>query len=669
MPAPCSLDVKEALRGCLCSERKAADMLSESEKEYIIGLLQQGQELPEDFRNKLFPVRNQEYELAYAGKMRREDLFAGEDGTHPAPIQINKVFAGDGHPAGEDNWRNLIVFGDNLQFLKTVREDTDPVIRGKLRRRVKLVYIDPPFATTDDFASGDGVKSYSDKKKGAEFIEYIRRRLLLIRDILADDGSIFVHLDWKKAHYIKLVLDEVFGEERFVNEIVWHYPDNFQGNVKGFANNHNVIFWYSKTRRYTAEKVMIPLPGRVKRDKRVWSAAEKKLVSARDEHGKLIYEVFSEKKADDVWDIGQSSTTKSGSGEFIDYPTQKPEELLRRILLAATAEGDIVMDCFAGSGTLAAVAEKLGRRWVVCDIGKLAYFTIQRRMLGIDKSRSLRDKRRAYGKPARAFMTCSLGAYDLKSTLEMDWEEYRAFVARLFEFRLEAYTIGGYPFDGRKGDDPVVIFPHRQFAESNVDERFLADISARISRQIPGGRVYVIAPSTRVDFLTDYCELDRGVRCYFLKIPYQMINELHQIPYRKMRQPQSRNDVNAVEDIKGFGFNRAPAVESALETAGGKVCLSIRSFTCKELRAGRSEAEKELSGFELLSAVFIDRSYDGEAFQMTDYFFLEDIARRGDCLEIELDSDAVGGELMAVYTDIYGNDCTESFVVNKGEPM
>ena len=154
-----------------------------------------------------------------------------------------------------------------------------------------------------------------------------------------------------------------------VNEIIWYYPDNFQGNVKGFVTNHNNIFWYSKSETYISNKVIIPLDKPVKRDKRIWSKELGKLVSARNDDGTLIYEEFTEKKADDVWTIGQTSVTKSTSNEYMDYPTQKPEELLRRIIEASTNEGMLVADFFGGSGVTAAVANKLRRRFIHCDIG------------------------------------------------------------------------------------------------------------------------------------------------------------------------------------------------------------------------------------------------------------------------------------------------------------
>lgn len=637
-------------------------MLSKAEKDYIIDLIEKGEKIPADFKYKLFPVDHKEYELAYAGKMRKEDLLANDDGSFPVPLQIEKIFCGEEHPKYEDGWRNMIVFGDNLQFMKTIYKNEDIIVKNKIKGKVKLVYIDPPFATSDDFQNSDGAKAYTDKKKGAEFIEYIRKRLILIKEILSDDGCIFVHLDRKKAHYIKIVLDEVFGEANFVNEIVWHYPDNLQGNVKGFANNHNVIFWYSKSSTYTANKVFIPLGKTTMRDKRIWSSEEKKLVSARDENGKLIYEKFSEKKADDVWDIGQSSTTKKNSAEFIDYPTQKPEELIRRILLSASNEGDIVMDCFAGSGTVAAVAEKLGRKWILCDIGKLSHYTCQKRMLEIQKSKSLIKKNCKYNKTSREFITCSLGSYDLKAALAMEFSKYKDFVSGLFNIDLKSTKIGGYTFDGKKDDNPVVIFNYNLHKESNVDELFIEDISKHIGNRMAGGRIYIVSPSTRVDYITDYEEVN-NIRYYFLKIPYQIIKELHQKDFKKFRQPRSKNDVNALDESIGFSFNRTPSVNSSIRQENEKIIITINDFTSDELNSRKTKDEKELSGFELLSSIFIDRAYNGKEFIMSDAIFSDEVNTIDGKIIIELDKATIGEKIMIVYTDIFGNDLTESFVL------
>ena len=145
-------------------------MLSKAEKDYLIDLLEKGESIPDEFKYKLFPVAHKEYELAYAGKMRREDLLADEDGSFAVPLQIEKIFGGSDHPEHEDGWHNMAVFGDNLQFLKTVYKNEDPLIHNKIKGKVKLIYIDPPFATSDDFEGKEGAKAYTDKKKGAEFM-------------------------------------------------------------------------------------------------------------------------------------------------------------------------------------------------------------------------------------------------------------------------------------------------------------------------------------------------------------------------------------------------------------------------------------------------------------------------------------------------------------------
>ena len=186
-------------------------------REYVISLLKEGKSIPEDLKYELFPVINKEYELLYSGKMRKEDLLSNEDDTFPLSIQIDRIFD---NKDNNSDWKNMIVFGDNLQFLKTIYENKDPIIKDKVKGKVKLIYIDPPFATQDEFRNTEGAKAYNDKKKGAEFLEFLRRRLILAREILADDGSIFVHIDQKMGHLVQVVLDEVFGKNSFVNEII-----------------------------------------------------------------------------------------------------------------------------------------------------------------------------------------------------------------------------------------------------------------------------------------------------------------------------------------------------------------------------------------------------------------------------------------------------------------
>lgn len=372
-----------------------------------------------------FTNNKKEYELVYAGKMRKEDVLADTEEAKPVPLQVEKVFNGKKYPLYSKDWHNLLVFGDSLQILKTFYENKDPLIKDKIKGKVKLIYIDPPFATKKDFRNKDGERAYRDKAKGAEFVEFLRRRLFVAKELLAEDGSIFVHLDQKKGHYIKMVLDEVFGEENLVNEIIWHFR-TYQGQVKNyFPRKHNIIYWYrnkihpeftlaydddyedtvdaERWRKYIVNGNQIRGNKYPKSDSRFMAYYDRWV----KEHGRkpnrndIIYKVQGY-VVDDVWTDIQALDPKD-KDERVDYPTQKPEQLLNRIIKSVTDEGDLIMDFFCGSGTTLAAAEKLNRRWIGCDIGKLAMYTTQKRLLEIDQSKDLENQKKKYGKPAKSF--------------------------------------------------------------------------------------------------------------------------------------------------------------------------------------------------------------------------------------------------------------------------
>ena len=184
--------------------------ISKKERDNLIKLLQEGNDIPEKYQDILFTneQKQKEYELTYDGKAREEDIIAD---TLAAPLQEVRTFNSDNK--FEDGWTNKLIFGDNLMALKNLYED--PKIKGK----VKLIYIDPPFATKQDFMK-DEEKAYKDKIAGSKFLEFLRKRLVLLRELLAENGTIYIHLDWRKAHYAKILSDEIFGEENFRNEII-----------------------------------------------------------------------------------------------------------------------------------------------------------------------------------------------------------------------------------------------------------------------------------------------------------------------------------------------------------------------------------------------------------------------------------------------------------------
>lgn len=199
-----------------------------------------GQEISTEFARVLFPPERREYELTYYGKETKEQIIAQ---TYAAPLQEDRRFAG----ATTSEWTNMLIFGDNLQVLKSLIEMKRA---GKLKNAdgtegVRLIYIDPPFASKQDFTNDE--KAYSDKMKGAEFLEWLRKRLILLKEIMSVDGSIFVHLDWHKSHYMKVLMDEIFGEGNFINEIVWHYG-TYVGNTKNnFPRKHDTILVYGRS--------------------------------------------------------------------------------------------------------------------------------------------------------------------------------------------------------------------------------------------------------------------------------------------------------------------------------------------------------------------------------------------------------------------------------------
>lgn len=399
--------------------------LTEAEKQELIRRLNAGEPIPEKWKNRLFPGGEsgapigKEYHLAYEGKLKREQVLAQ---TPAAPWQLVREFCTDNpHP---DGWRNLLVWGDNLLALRGLLADQQGPNRFGTRGKIKLIYIDPPFATRQDFMK-DKEKAYRDKVLGAQFIEFLRRRLILLREVLSDDGSIYVHLDTKKSHYIKAVLDEVFEENNFHNEIVWKRTSAHSDST-GYANVHDTIFYYSKTDKplfqpiYSAysEEHILRRYNRVDPDGRrytdgdldakglrgggydyVWKGIRRtwrcpiETMKRYESENRIYYtrkglarikryldEVKGNPPADLWTDI---FPVNSQAAERINYPTQKPEGILDRIIRASSMEGDIVLDCFSGSGSTAAVAEKLGRRWIVMDCGKLSIYTTQKRLFSL----------------------------------------------------------------------------------------------------------------------------------------------------------------------------------------------------------------------------------------------------------------------------------------------
>lgn len=357
----------------------------------------------------------------------------------------------------EVEWRNKLIWGDNKYVMSALLE--------KFAGKIDLIYIDPPFATGADFSTkvsiGDAEVEHTKEASAIEevayrdtwgkgldsFLQMMYDRLVLMRDLLSEDASIFVHLDWHVSHYAKIILDDIFGYDNFQNEIVWYYYNKFQGNVNRFASNHDVIFWYRKGKDFKFKAIKEKRGETVKQIKRVWDKDSGKIVNAKGEDGKVLYIETDEKTIDDVWRI--SMLQPADRTENVFYPTQKPEAILERIINACTNEGDLVADFFGGSGTTAAVAEKLGRRWITSDLGRYAIHTTRKRMLEIEGCKPFEILN--IGKYERQYwQTFNFG----KKTPEQTLAEYIGFVLKLY--KAEALPGSAY-IHGRKGNKLVHI--------------------------------------------------------------------------------------------------------------------------------------------------------------------------------------------------------------------
>ena len=304
--------------------------------------------------------------------------------TQYFPAQLKESY---GEPT--DGWMNKIFWGDNLQVMSHMLKE----YRGK----VDLIYIDPPFDSKADYkkkiklkgkaVEGDTLafeeKQYGDIWSSDEYLQFMFERLILCRELLTDNGVMALHCDWHQSSYLRAIADEVFGRNAFVNEIIWYYYNKMQGNVNRFASNHDNIFIYAKGKAYTFNKQSEPREKPIRQIKRVWDSEKQGLVNAKDDDGHVIYIESTEKTVDDVWRL--SMLQPADKKEPVGYPTQKPETVVSRIVSAFSNEGDLVFDCFMGSGTTQAVAMKSGRRFIGADINLGSIQTTSKRLLAAAK--------------------------------------------------------------------------------------------------------------------------------------------------------------------------------------------------------------------------------------------------------------------------------------------
>lgn len=426
--------------------------LSDSEIRDITKLLEVGKPLPDQYRFLLFDDKR-EVELVWNGKSN--DICnivlpfqtieqVDEPREEKSIIQMQTDLFDNKTGRQIKGWNNKLIWGDNKLVLSSLKNG---LIREEIEKQggIKLIYIDPPFDVGADFSMNIEIGEETLTKeptvleelayrdtwgKGADsFLSMMYERLSLMKDLLADDGSIYVHCDWRLNSYIRVVLDEIFPTT-YKNEVFWRRQPvrGAKATSKQYARNNDAILFYSKTDSYKWNNAYKPynddfIKSKFKPDARgrLWRDSDlgdysQESIKQFEAQGKIYYtkngnkrliRYLDEEKGEAVSTIWEDiPEVNSMAEERVDYPTQKPEKLLQRIIEASSNEGDIVADFFAGSGTTLAVAEKLGRKWIGSDLGKFAIHTTRKRLINVQ--RGLKKENKSW----RAFEILNLGKYE-----------------------------------------------------------------------------------------------------------------------------------------------------------------------------------------------------------------------------------------------------------------
>jgi len=323
------------------------------------------------------------------------------------------------------------------------------------------------------------------------------------------------------------------------------------------------------------------------------------------------------------------------------------------------------LDAFAGSGTTCAVAEKLDRRWIGIDCGKLAIYTIQKRMLNLRKE--IGNK----GDPLRPkpFTLYNAGLYDFSKLRELSWDSWRFFALQLFQCRDEPHTIGGISLDGFLKGASVLIFNHQKRPGVRVDEETIRSLHEALGSKI-GSRLFIIAPALTFDFQQDYIDIG-GIRYYALRIPYSIIHELHQREFTALKQPSDEMAVNDTVEAVGFDFIRRPDIEYEVgfKKRNGEMpdeaFLRIKTFKSEAMVR---EPFRKKGNRETLSMVMFDFSFDTDSdiFNLSAVFYAGDIEKAD--WEVRFPIESLGDNIMAVFVDIYGNEARELIPTGRFRP-
>lgn len=502
--------------------------------------------------------------------------------TQYYPAQLKEI-----HGEEVDGWRNKIFWGDNLQVMSHLLK--------KFRGKVDLVYIDPPFDSKADYklkikvkgekhtgdASAIEEKQYSDIWNNDEFLQFIYERLALIRELLSEEGTIFLHCDSSKGHHIRCILDEIFGEKNFLNEIIWSYR-RWPDNSKNFQEMHDNLFWYAKKKNSNrvfnkeyeeaSESYMKRFGG--KTQILDTECGTRKITSEEDTRGMPMR---------DVWDI---SIIAGVGAERTGYPTQKPEELLERIVRTCSNPGQIVFDCFMGSGTTQAVAMRLGRRFIGADINLCAIQVTTKRLVSVAnelRQKGLDSKLKHY----TGFEVYNVNHYDI---FRNPVQAKELLIEALEVQKLEFSTV----FDGEKDGRMVKIMPVNRIATRADLNELIAGFDYKAWERKQNEK-----PNCPVEKITLVCmghEPDLAAQLELAAKPFKIDVEV----------------VDILRDKADLEFKR----DSQAKVSIKKGELVIEKFYPMNLLQKLSLQKESVEDWkELVESVLIDWNYDGAVLQ------------------------------------------------------
>jgi adenine-specific DNA-methyltransferase len=512
------------------------------------------------------------------------------------------------------NKSNRLIYGDNLLAISSLL-NSDDGFRGK----VDLIYIDPPFDSKADYRSKVKLPNtdieqkptvieqyaYSDTWSDgtASYLSMMVPRLILMKELLCESGSIYIHLDWHVLHYVKIIMDEIFGKDNFVREIIWSFDtkSGYKSAVDNWIRSHDTILYYAKDidKRYFKKEYLPYNEEYYNRFKKV----DKDGRRYRDDRGSGVIQYLDELKGvsvSDVWSDVKSFQQDATSKEYLGYSTQKPEKLLERIINASCPTDGIVADFFGGSGTTAGVAEKIGRRWITSDLGKPACMVMRKRLIDMN---------------AKPFLYQAIGDYQVEAVRSTLGKRFT--MGELARIVIELYGALPLPVDNNPNKDRGYIGKTLIICDSPNKITGLPTLkkAQALRDQLMGGwdKVIVLGWNFAPDIGHSVSQLS-DVRLEVLVIPPDLMDRL-----------RKKGSFEKLKDSIRFSSLQYLTVKSPVVHKGDKdtvevellnyVLLSPEAINLDESNRIKLQTVINKDPLSLVEYWAVDTNYDGEIFR------------------------------------------------------